>query len=293
MGVRESFAVTLMVLAVGCTPAMFGQDDDLRTKIPEACQTLEKCLLMQDEAERRAGECQRNAIGYERCSDARADVDDVMRRLAVFQAQMAEVHARVNRRADQQAEERRELLEAQEKEERQRRYWLDDAVASCARVHNDDPCKSANAMRCDEETRATCVDRCKHVLEQGLQSEYARALDECASLALDASASPSFDCHFLVADPTLEARRVECALACKEETEKLAALRPVISARPPPAPRANVGPSPAPAPRPRAASRGGGSGTGVLCCDGTLSPTCACPGHRGCCSHHGGVCGCQ
>jgi len=29
------------------------------------------------------------------------------------------------------------------------------------------------------------------------------------------------------------------------------------------------------------------------CCDGSLSPTCVCPGHRGCCSHHGGLCGCE
>lgn len=28
------------------------------------------------------------------------------------------------------------------------------------------------------------------------------------------------------------------------------------------------------------------------CCDGTLSPTCGCGRTRGCCSHHGGVCGC-
>jgi hypothetical protein len=33
---------------------------------------------------------------------------------------------------------------------------------------------------------------------------------------------------------------------------------------------------------------------GLLCCDGTLSPTCSCGGsRRGCCSHHGGVCGCR
>jgi hypothetical protein len=33
---------------------------------------------------------------------------------------------------------------------------------------------------------------------------------------------------------------------------------------------------------------------GLLCCDGTLSPSCSCGGsHRGCCSHHGGVCGCR
>jgi hypothetical protein len=32
----------------------------------------------------------------------------------------------------------------------------------------------------------------------------------------------------------------------------------------------------------------------VQCCDGTLSPSCMCGGSlRGCCSHHGGVCGCE
>jgi hypothetical protein len=38
-----------------------------------------------------------------------------------------------------------------------------------------------------------------------------------------------------------------------------------------------------PAPRP----------TKLLCCDGTRSPTCGCDrdSNRGCCSHHGGVCG--
>jgi hypothetical protein len=32
----------------------------------------------------------------------------------------------------------------------------------------------------------------------------------------------------------------------------------------------------------------------VKCCDGSLSPSCMCGGSmRGCCSHHGGVCGCE
>jgi hypothetical protein len=32
----------------------------------------------------------------------------------------------------------------------------------------------------------------------------------------------------------------------------------------------------------------------IRCCDGTLSPSCMCGGsRRGCCSHHGGVCGCE
>lgn len=32
---------------------------------------------------------------------------------------------------------------------------------------------------------------------------------------------------------------------------------------------------------------------GLVCRDGTGSPSCVCPGkHRGCCSHHGGIAGC-
>jgi hypothetical protein len=41
----------------------------------------------------------------------------------------------------------------------------------------------------------------------------------------------------------------------------------------------------------RARSRDSAS---LQCCDGTLSPSCTCAGsRRGCCSHHGGVCGCS
>jgi hypothetical protein len=41
-------------------------------------------------------------------------------------------------------------------------------------------------------------------------------------------------------------------------------------------------------------ARANRSSGGLLCNDGTLSPTCTCGGpHRGCCSWHGGIAGCQ
>ena len=53
---------------------------------------------------------------------------------------------------------------------------------------------------------------------------------------------------------------------------------------------------PAPIPTARAAPSGSSSGSrdgSLRCCDETLSPSCGCSGsHRGCCSHHHGVCGC-
>jgi hypothetical protein len=285
MGVRTIFAVTWTVATVACTPAFFGQEDDLRPRIPTGCRTLDTCLQLQEEAQRRLSECQPNTMGYERCTDARADADDVQRRVARFQEEIEADQRESNRKA----QAREELLAQQENEERQRRQWIDEAVAGCARALNDEPCRSANATRFDDETRAACVDRCQQVIAQGLQSEYVRALDTCTSDALASPTPATFDCRFGVADATLEARRVECAEACKDETAKLAALRP---SPPAPAPRVTPTPASTPASTPRQTS-GGGGGNGLLCCDGTLSPTCACPGHRGCCSHHGGVCGCQ
>lgn len=45
---------------------------------------------------------------------------------------------------------------------------------------------------------------------------------------------------------------------------------------------------------PAGASAPGDSPRSLLCCDGTASPSCSCEGsHRGCCSHHRGVCGCE
>lgn len=64
---------------------------------------------------------------------------------------------------------------------------------------------------------------------------------------------------------------------------------------PPPTPvskPAPVAPAAAPARKPQS-SPGAAGGGRARCCDGTTSPSCGCGGGRGCCSRHGGVCGCQ
>lgn len=45
----------------------------------------------------------------------------------------------------------------------------------------------------------------------------------------------------------------------------------------------------------RAECRARKQNASLRCCDGSLSPTCECyrSSHRGCCSHHGGICGCE
>jgi hypothetical protein len=70
-------------------------------------------------------------------------------------------------------------------------------------------------------------------------------------------------------------RREEVDRAAREERERAARAEASAPVSAPPAP-----------PKPR------DTGGHVCCCDGTLSPTCTTV-HRGCCSHHGGVCACE
>jgi hypothetical protein len=100
--------------------------------------------------------------------------------------------------------------------------------------------------------------------------------------------------------------------SAKKEPAKNAAVAPSAASKPgtlvdpktlpdaKPTWKAQAAAKPAPA-TPAAAPAGGGqkqqpatpSGGGrAKCCDGTLSPSCGCGGGRGCCSRHGGVCGC-
>lgn len=74
------------------------------------------------------------------------------------------------------------------------------------------------------------------------------------------------------------------------QDEAAAALRTgrdvMARAAPAPAPQKAASPESS-SPSPPAAAP-----SGVCCCDGSVSPTCT-TAHRGCCSHHGGVCGCR
>lgn len=75
----------------------------------------------------------------------------------------------------------------------------------------------------------------------------------------------------------------EALKAARDKAQASAAARAASAPRAPAAP---------PAPRPAPPSSGG-SGR-LQCCDGSFSLSCSCGGsHRGCCSRHGGVCGCN
>jgi hypothetical protein len=201
------------------------------------------------------------------------------------------------------AKEKAETEARQRKLEEDRRQWLTKAILQCHMMLRTDPCSALTGppipgqVEIDDDTRGQCSDQCKLAIETERESIYQRAMSDCTSRLVDASGKATADCRFEVpagATDTLEDRRVECAAKCKDQATQIVALnRPAATqaataqtSSPP-----SSGSSRTRNPRPSATTRSGG--TGLLCCDGSLSPTCACPGHQGCCSHHGGICGCQ
>jgi len=81
-----------------------------------------------------------------------------------------------------------------------------------------------------------------------------------------------------------EEREEAAARARSERAAREKADRDADAAAAASAPRSTPVAPATPAPR--------DTGGHVCCCDGTLSPTCTTV-HRGCCSHHGGVCACD
>jgi hypothetical protein len=287
VGISYPFArlPPLLVILAACGPTFWGQDDGFRAKIANGCGTEEACEELKIDARRRVASCQPNAIGYVRCEDASADLQQIDEQLQQF----------TQRRQDREVARRRAELQATELAAARQR-WLAHAVERCDTSSNTDPCNTATEG-IDEDTRVECFSQCQAKFDALRQTWYERGFSDCVTRLVDSSGSEPPDCRFQHTDAQLEARRVECAASCKEEASKLFALEPTPAASPaaadppPPAPAVRVQAAPAKAWSPVGSTKG--DGTALLCCDGTLSPTCACPGHQGCCSHHHGVCGCQ
>ena len=122
---RVAFVALTCVLAAGCTPEALGQVDDVRPTIPEACRTEAGCRQLRFEAQRRAARCLPNTVGYERCSDVNADMQEINGRLVDFE----HAHAAEALAARRVENDRRMEAAAQERRERDHRRWLEIALA--------------------------------------------------------------------------------------------------------------------------------------------------------------------
>jgi hypothetical protein len=263
--------IATLCIGVACAPqAVLGQDDGFRAKIPTGCATREGCAQLRVEAEARVSQCRSNTVGVVRCDDARADLQDVDARISDLEAKAGAADSDRRRAEDQKRE-----AQVQE-EKRQAQQWLDGAIAQCKTQASTDPCQSAPPVAKESGAQADCFKQCGDIAEQMKNDMFARGVSACVTKVVDSRGKQPTDCDFGHDPPAslLEDRRADCAAKCREEASKQVKLPPATARSTRPTQGAQAGQQSA------------------KCCDGTLSPTCLCPGHKGCCDHHGGVCGC-
>lgn len=164
--------------------------------------------------------------------------------------------------------------------------WLESAPEKCAATLDLEPCLDAPDAATRRDKR-NCRLACKKSIESAKGTAFESALRSCISRVADTGARAvcSFGVNRVMnfelrdlAQQCVEACQVEAAQLVQEREAKAEEERRQEEER-----RREIE---------RAVSTG--AGQSVRCCDGTISPSCVCGGpRRGCCSHHGGICGCE
>lgn len=277
------FGTACLVVLVGCGPSVFFQDDGFRKqKLGHPCGSIEKCEDLEIEAQRRVEGCKANTVGYVRCSDARADLQTVRawKRRHVERKMEHDEKVETGERK-KRYEESREAARVVRSER-----WRARAVETCGRQLNESACSRPPKYVSDNE-REACLSECRATIEQALPAIFNDAVARCVQHVARSDGREAPVCSFRSrygAGPHFDAaKREECSAKCAAEGKT--ALERQRALAPPPAP---AEPSSG-----RASNASAGGPQAIRCCDGTLSPSCVCGGsRRGCCSHHGGVCGC-
>lgn len=268
--------------AAGCGRGVFLQDDGFSQSLPQECSSRWECTALLETARRREATCEPNTVGKVRCDEARADLHAVERMKQRFDdrdAERLELAAERDRaEAERQEAERARTEEEALREEEERRAQevrLAEQAAENARLDFYRPMTL--------QLRIQRLVRCQ---EDGAESRQDLGVSRnCDTLLVDllAVTDDDGDKQALVRanEEAIDAtRRAQEAEQKREEAQREAQARQDN--------RRASGPS---------KSQGGtrtSGGDRLRCCDGTLSPSCMCGGsRRGCCSHHGGVCGCE
>jgi hypothetical protein len=282
MLMRRRGGLLAAVLGVAaCGPAFWGQDDGFRAGLPASCATTAQCGALETAARTRVDECAPNTIGKVRCDDAQRDLAHVQAMFKIVKEQDAQrKQSEMEKREALETAARDEAFKAEQRK-RTIREWLHSARPACERAMSPAHCEQAPDGATDEDRHA-CNEECSAGLDRAKDGVRRRALTSCVDrVAITDGRDPPI-CRFMLPDGATE-RLTDQADACSAECA--ANAKPILERKRDLAEE--------PASKPRKASSGGGGGSSLLCCDGSISPTCACPGHRGCCSHHGGVCGCR
>lgn len=233
---------------------VYGQTDDFPEKLKTGCPDEPSCRALVREAQSRVDRCAPNTIGRIRCSDARADL------------RMAQSLLRDHERARISAENerRRRELEQRSREDAERRAiereQVERAKAEAAEAEEKRRAEQKAAWRAEQDARAA--------KRREDELRYFRLVGPVArEKELRACLAERLSC------PDLLLTLLEVVDA--GERQKLLSLNERLLQQ-----SFNSAPTP-----PRGS---------ILCCDGTVSDSCVCGGRlQGCCSSHGGVCGCK
>lgn len=244
----------LAAAAAGCA-TMALQTDDFPERLGKGCLDVAKCELLVADAQARVARCQPNTIGYIRCSDARADLQ-VASTLLDQRRREVETRERVAREAVARAD-----LQAQQANYERRHK--EEAEATRREFEHRQQMETAAIA---ERTERDLLERERREKDEAAELERLRLLGRAGR---DRELR---DCY-REAGGLCRALLVKLLEVADNDAEKraLVALDQKLADAPAP-------------------ESGGGS---LRCCDGSTSG-CSCGGsHRGCCSHHGGVCGCN
>jgi len=256
------------ILLLGCSPALYGQTDDFPERLKLGCAMKQRCHILITEAEARVARCEPNTLGRLRCSDTNADLriaQGFLRRieLAEEETEKADHEARAREREQRAQAERDRVVAQAEATERQR-------VADRERQQRERDELEFERRQAAEEKLALEIERLRLLGAGGRQKELQACYREYDDRA----------CRELLS-------RLLSASEAEPEKRSLVQLDQRLSTAPAESSGSNSSAT-------SGSSANSGSGR-VRCNDGTLSPSCRCDraSLRGCCSHHGGVAGCD
>ncbi len=271
--------------AVGCGRGVFLQDDGFSDRLPNECTERWECSALLEEARRREATCETNTIGRVRCDEARADLSAVERMKQRFdERDTEEARARAERERERAEREEAERQRAEEEALREEQAMLALEQRKAEKAAEEARLSFYRPMTLD--LRRQRLVRC-HQDGSEVRQDLGVARD-CDTLLVDllAVAESDEEKQRLVRANEEAIEAVRKAKEAEERREEARRNGPVRSS-------SSSGSSSGWSSGASSGSSSGGSGR-LLCCDGTLSPSCTCGGsRRGCCSHHGGVCGCD
>lgn len=281
-------AFTASVVACASTPP----NAAMRAKVAAGCRDTADCSALVAEANARVHECE-SAARPRDCSPEHADAAEARALLLPFQRADDAHRQRELALRKSAAEEQRRLLAASRAEEEQRRVEGERE----ARTRRDAELERAEAA-------TTIRERTYRALGPNGRRDYLAACYAAgqeviapAILEIESSSAQPKSCalllYLLMAAGESDAEGEALIAQAEKHLAETAPREATVPRRSSSSVSSSAHSSTRASSRSSTDDESDSSSRSLLCCDGTLSPTCTCDGsHRGCCSHHKGVCGC-